>query len=325
MSLPSWLPGLAITIAIALFATAFEPVTGLRLLGLDPITNSLLLGIVVGNIFGLKDGWKDGVKLASKDLLNLAVVFLGASLNLLSLKELGWSAGAGVVAAMTLILLASRPLGKLLGMGGGAAFLVAAGTAICGSSAIAAVAPLVGDKEEGDVGIAVAVVNMLGALGMIALPLVFTALALAPEASATLLGGSLQAVGHVIGAAVAMGDGVEEPATAVKMGRVGLLVPFVLLLSLRQKSPDGHSQGVKIPPYLIGFFVLSLLYTTGVLPQEYASMIKKGAKWILATAMAGIGLKIQLSLLKTAGPRALALGALLFSMQLGVIWLALSL
>ena len=320
MTTPSWLPGLGVAGALGLVATGFEPVTHHSIPGLDPITAALLAGVVLGNVLGPRPSWAPGTRLAGGPLLSLAVVLLGASLDLLGLGALDWTAWAGVLAAMGLVLATGGPLGRLLGLRSPSAFLVAAGTAICGSSAIAAVAPMVRDKSDTDVGISVAVVNLLGAGFMVLLPPLFAALALAPEDSAVLLGGSLQAVGHVVGAASGLEGGHLETATAVKMARVALLVPFVLVLGLRQpkpEDPEHRRRGPRLPLYLVGFIAMSALGTAGLLSPDLAATLKSLAKLLLAVAMAGIGLSIRVTMLRAAGPRALLLGLGLFVLQLG--------
>ncbi len=319
MSSPKWLPGLGAAAAIAGFTTLFPKFTGMRLFWLDPITNALLLGVLVRNLMGDRKAMATGIRVAAKTVLSLAVVLLGSSLDLLRLTSLSWKAGVGIVAAMTFVIALGPTIGQLLGMRWGSAFLIASGTAICGSSAIAAVAPLVPEAEEADVGISVAVVNLLGAMWMVVLPPIFMGLHIEEDACALLLGGSLQAVGHVVGAAGAISDTLVESATAVKMGRVALLIPFVLLLGLRTgRSSEGGTRP-KLPLDLIGFLIATLLFTAGLLPAPLVAVLKTAAKWLLTIAMAGIGMSVRFSLLKTAGPRGMLLGLVLFLVHLGVI------
>ena len=317
-----WLPGLLVASGIGLFTSGVQPLTGHALPFIDPITAALLAGMLVGNLAGAHSQLHVGTHFAGHHILSLAVVLLGASLHLGALRALPLSAWLGVLLAMGAVLFAGRPLGRLLGLRTQTAFLIAAGTAICGSSAIAAIAPMVPDREESDVGIAVAVVNLLGAGLMVVLPVIFTALHLSSEHSAVLLGGSLQAVGHVVGAAGGLPGDLVELATAVKMGRVGMLIPIVLLLGLLRPAASTGTEAPRhrlpIPPYLVGFVLLSLLTTVGFLPPGLVAGIKPVAKLLLAVAMAGIGASVRVGLLQTAGPRALLLGVVAFGVQLGV-------
>ena len=318
-----WLPGLALATGIAVAVVLLHQSVGLGPIDLDPVTAALLVGMVVGNLSGRRPALEPGLKLAQKGVLNVAVILLGASLNLLGLVAVGWKVALGILFALLVVLVVARPLGRLLGVPPTSALFISVGTAICGSSAIAAVAATIDEDEqvEADVGISVAVVNLLGGVWMLLLPPLFAAVHLSSSQSAVLLGGSLQAVGHVVGAASGMGDLVLETATGVKMGRVALLLPLVLVLGLLRGPAKGkQGRGRPRPPgYLVGFILLSVLFTAGLLPAELVLYLKKLAKWLLTIAMAGIGMSVQLSMLRTAGPRAMVLGLLLFCVQLGLV------
>lgn len=314
-----WLPGLALATGIAVVVVLLHKWVGLGPIDLDPVTAALLVGIVVGNLLGRRPGLEPGLKLAQKGVLNAAVILLGASLNLLGLVAVGWKVALGIVLALLVVLVVARPLGRVLGVPPTSALFISVGTAICGSSAIAAVAATIDEEVEADVGISVAVVNLLGGVWMLLLPPLFAAVHLSSSHSAVLLGGSLQAVGHVVGAASGMGDVVLETATGVKMGRVALLLPLVLVLGMWKGKAKGSRSSARPPGYLVGFILLSVLFTAGALPAELVLHLKTVAKWLLTIAMAGIGMSVQLSMLRTAGPRAMVLGLLLFCVQLGLV------
>ena len=182
--------------------------------------------------------------------------------------------------------------------------LIGFGTAICGSSAIAACAPMVTEDEQ-DIGVAVATVNLLGVIGILVLPLVISTIGFSTIEGGILVGASLQAVGHVVAAGYSMGDMAGELATLVKMGRVSLLIPLVLMLGL---LPHKKSSGKVLPAYLIGFIAMAILGSLGI-PEPIGDGVKLAGKLTLCTAMAGIGLSIQFKQFVSQGSKILVFGA----------------
>ncbi len=216
-------------------------------------------------------------------------------------------------------------LGKLLGYSSSFSLLMGAGNGICGSSAVAATSSAIG-AEESDTGIAISVVNLLGTFGIFVLPAMVALLRLGEAEGGLLIGGTLQAVGQVVAAGFSINDTVGGVATVVKMGRVLMLGPVVILLTTLVSRRNGDNSGgspIKVPLFIIGFFVLSLLASLNVLPA--VDLIKTSGKFLLVLAMAGIGMRIQLQTLYRSGPGALLFGLAVSSTQvivtLGIIYL----
>lgn len=330
---PPQLPGLALAAGLGLachFATPWlkETIDGWALGG---VSLAILLGFVLGQFLTPTAATKPGLKYAEKTVLALAIGLLGARLDGGALADLGWPVALLLVAMMVATLLFGLIAARLCGLGPGLGWTLGVGTAVCGSSAIAAAAPFV-DASEEEVGLSVGVVNLLGTVGIFVVPALVLALQAPAEEAIVLAGGSLHAVGHVVAAGYTVSEEVGIGATAVKMGRIALLVPVVLFLALRQSRARGAASAAAprglhklLPGYLLAFLVLAVANTAGWLPSSLASVLADAAKIALTIAMAGIGLQLQLKVLLRQGPRALVAGVLVWAAQIGFLLIGLRL
>lgn len=288
-------------------------------LGFNAILLALVLGILLGNIVPLPESFNSGIKTASGRFLEFAIILMAFSIDYGSFLKLGLETIAIVVLTMAAVLLMTVWLGKKMNCPSSAGLLVGFGTAICGSTAIAALAPSV-SKDKSDMGIAMAVVNLYGLLGMIFIPLL-TAEWLTDVQNGKLLGASLHSVGNVAGAGFAMSDTIGELAVTVKLGRVALLTPALLIFTHFSADASGTNTNKKLrlPWYLVTFIAISIIVSIFPLPKEILAFSKLGSNFLLATAMAAIGLKVSFKTLLQSGKKGLVFGAILFAVQLAVI------
>lgn len=316
------LPGLLLAFVVAALAMTLSRTV---LPGVGGVALAIFLGIAVGNLVSLGAKMEPGLVYAEKSVLAAAIILYGAQLRLDVLGELGASSLLVVICAMLLAMFLGRFAAPLVKVAPKLGLLVGIGSAVCGSSAIAAAAPLV-TKDREQVGVAVGVVNLLGTLGIVLVPFLAGLLDFDSTAAGLLAGGSLQAVGHVVAAGFAIGPETAELALAIKMGRVAMLVPLVLVLSamLSSKAPEevaakGSKKKLPLPGYLIGFVVLAAIANAGWIPAEWLGPLKTLSKWLLATAMAGIGLRIRFKAFARMGGGALVLGLIVFLAQLSLL------
>ena len=197
--------------------------------------------------------------------------------------------------------------------------LLGCGNGICGSSAIAAAAPIVSKNEE-EIGLSVSVVNLLGTFGIFLMPILAGLLNLSNTTSGLMIGSTLQATGQVVAAGFSISDMVGKIATIVKMGRILMLGPVMLSLSfILGKKQGGSQQNFSIPPFIIGFFILSVIGTLHILSGPLVESAKSLRKILLTIAMAGIGLRIKISNLVNQGPKVLIVGIIIFAVQILMI------
>jgi uncharacterized integral membrane protein (TIGR00698 family) len=280
------------------------------------ITLAIVLGILVGNVVRLPVT-DPGVRWCEKTLLSWAVALLGLGLSVAPLRTLGVSSLAVVVGVVALTLLLGPVVARLTGLTRSFGVLLGVGSAICGASAIAAAAPLV-SRDRTEIGISIGVVNLLGTVGIFLLPPLVARLGLDASHAALLIGGSLQAVGHVVAAGFIVSDAVGEVATAVKMFRILLLGPVVLGLGLLLRRV-GERGGPLVPGYIVAFLALAVVGNLGIVPDAVIAPVDVATRMGLTVAMAAVGLRIELRSILVQGPRAVVAGILLFAVQLLVL------
>lgn len=287
---------------------------------LNGLLLALVLGMAVGNGARLPATVMPGITFTSGKLLELSVIFLAFGIDYGHIAALG--AGAFTIVAVVVVgmVLITFRLAQVVRCPGSTGWLVGFGTAICGSSAIAALAPRVAKNKE-DVGIAMAVVNLFGSLGMIVLPFVLVRFDLSDTQLGLLIGGTLHSVGNVVGAGYALSDGVGVAATTVKLARVALLSPALILFNyLVNRGETRHwREHLRLPWYLWGFLGITLLTSLVELPAALPKAMELAGKLALTIALAAIGLKVSFGELFRSGRKGLGFGLLIFAIQLALI------
>lgn len=309
------LPGLILAILIGLIGMYLSN----WIPNLGGVTLAIILGFLIGNFFNLDETYNSGIRFAEKKILALAIMLMGLKLQLNVLAKLGFSSLLIIVIMVLTTVTVGFLIGRLVGLSKSFSILLGVGNGICGSSAIAAAAPIISDNEE-EIGLSVSVVNLLGTIGIFILPFITYLLKLTEATSGLMIGSTLQATGQVVAAGFSVSDVVGKVATIVKMGRILMLGPVILFLSLTIGKKDNNCQSkVSVPPFIIGFFILSIVGTMHLLPNGVTEFFKAASEFLLIIAMAGIGLKIRVNSLANQGPKSLAAGVLIFVTQILVI------
>lgn len=288
---------------------------------LGGVTIAILLGIAIGNLLPNISRYVPGIRIADKQLLPLSIALLGVELQLLTLIELGPTAALIIVVSIGTSLLMSLQVSNWFNVPQKLSLLIGAGSGVCGSSAIAATGFAI-DADEAETGVSISVVNLLGTIGIFVMPALAGLLAFDESQSSLLIGGTLQAVGQVVAAGFSVSDGVGTLAVIVKMGRVLMLGPVVILIQSiisRQSTNTDTSVRLRIPLFVVGFLFMSTLASFQLLPSNQVDVIATAGKYLLVIAMAGIGMKIQFRSLYQAGIRAFATGLLVSVTQILVL------
>jgi uncharacterized integral membrane protein (TIGR00698 family) len=293
------------------------------LLPFGSVTIAILLGIIIGNSVNLGDRFKSGITFSEKQILSVAIALMGVNLNYVILSELGIRSLALIISAMGVTIAASLFLARTMKSTVPLALLVGIGSGVCGSSAIAATEGIIGADEE-EVGLSVAIINFLGTIGIFLLPfLSVTLFGFTDIEAGVLIGNTLQAVGQVTAAGFAVGEIAGQTATVIKMGRILMLTPVILILLATYPNQDLTSttkkQGLRklsIPLFIVGFIFFSLVATLGLLPEALLEFLSTVSGYALITAMAGIGLKITFGSILRSGRSALLLGSVVFLLQI---------
>lgn len=303
-----WGIGLAIVVMmVAKLLAAFLPMLGTALI-------ALLLGIIIRQIITKFEVFQAGVVWTEKYVLETAIVLLGFGFQWSQIQEVGASTFIVIVVSIVLIVLLALLLQKLTAKSDKLFWLLGAGSAICGSAAIGATAPLIKAKEE-ETGISLAVINVLGLIGMLLLPVLATVLSYDATETGILIGGILQSAGHVVGASFALGDEIGSVATIVKMARIALLLPFLLMVYFLYKHRAGNAT-IKFPIFILLFAVTLIIGATQLLPTYLVAGLGKTSDYLFSIAMAAIGLKINLKNIWSISGKSMVYGAVIFVFQI---------
>lgn len=247
-------PGLVLTSAIAGAGFASRQLPGLGLF--SPMILSIIAGIVFHNVIGTPVRAKAGVVFSLRRILRLAIVLLGLQLTAQEVIEVGPTGIAVIVLTLVATFLFTTWLGRLIGVDRKLTQLIAAGTSICGASAVIATNTVTQAHDE-DVAYAVACVTVFGSIAMFAYPLLPAVLHLDAHAFGLWSGASIHEIAQVVAAAFQDGKQAGEFATIAKLSRVMMLAPTVIVLGLiaaGRASRRGHVHNQAKPP--LPWFVL---------------------------------------------------------------------
>ncbi len=307
--------GVLFTAIIGVISIVLEP---LMPSWLNSILLALLIGIAVGNWTKVPASFSSGVEYTSAKMLEYSLLFLAVGINYAEIGELGTTAFLGIVLVVFLVLSLTVFLSRRMNCPGNTGILVGFGTAICGSSAIAALASSTKNNQKEDVAIAMAVVNLLGTVGMLIFPVLLSSMEVSTSTIGFLVGGSLHSVGNVAGAGFSIGETAGDAAITVKLARVALLTPGLIYMTYltRQQQAKGWKSYLKLPWYLVAFIAISLLVSFVDIPESFTKDLERIGKIILTIAMAGIGLRVSFKKLLLAGSKGLSFGFVIFGIQL---------
>jgi uncharacterized integral membrane protein (TIGR00698 family) len=184
------------------------------------------------------------------------------------------------------------------------ALLVASGNSICGNSAIAAVASVIGAKPK-DVAAAIAFTAVLGVAVVLLLPFAATLMGLDAHAYGIVAGLTVYAVPQVLAATAPAGALAVQIGTMVKLTRVLLLGPWVLILAVAERGEHGRLPplGRLVPWFIVGFVALAVVRSLGAIPDQWVPLISLGATALTVLAMGALGLGVDLHAIVAAGPR----------------------
>ncbi len=307
--------GLCALIAIAASGVARVEATSFGRAWLEPVALSILLGIAVRTLWRSDPGTARGVGFAGKTLLEVAVVFLGATVSIQALGATGPFLLIGIVVAVLLSVITSYAIGRVLGLPRKLATLVACGNSICGNSAIAAVAPVI-DADSADVAASIAFTAVLGVLIVVGLPYLAPILHLKPFAYGVLAGLTVYAVPQVVAATAPMGAVAMQIGALVKLTRVMMLGPVIAgVAALHRAFPASCEPGLEsmsltgctvsraLPWFVVAFTAMAVARSAGLVDDQFAKMAAWTSAGLTSLAMAALGLMVDLRVVLRAGSR----------------------
>ncbi len=332
-------PGLLFAAAIAMVGHLLSGWCG-RLLRYEkspvsPIMLAVLLGLILRNTVGVPKAYEAGLRLSIRTVLRLGIVLLGLGLSVQAVAKIGLFGLPIILGCILTALLSVTFINRALGLPRRLGTLIAVGTSICGVSAIVATAPVI-DADDDETSYAVACITVFGLLALFTYPLLAHALFATPAEVGLFLGTSIHDTSQVAGAGLTYAHqfGAKEAmdtAVVVKLVRntsMGLLVPLMAVLYLRSaeaaptKTPRVKQRWHQVVPlFVIAFLLMACVRSLGDLDtprplglfsrETWGQLIARAATtapWLLAAAMAAVGLGTGLANLRRLGWKPFSVG-----------------
>lgn len=318
------LPGVLVTAVIALIATGIG--------SLIPMLGSAVPAIVIGVLLSLMRGRvmarhakangriQPGITYSGKFLLQLAVVLLGVQLSIGSILQVGLESLPIMLTTLIVCLIGAWIVGRMLRTERRLTTLIGVGTGICGASAIAAVAPVIG-AASAEIAYAVSTIFLFNIIAVVLFPLIGHALNLDPHTFGLLAGTAINDTSSVVAAAGVYSTAALGFAVVVKLVRTLMIIPISVGLSVMEARRSANGERLTagriaklIPWFLVGFIVVAIINSLGIIPDGPRDVLVQVSIFLIAMALAGIGLSTDIQALRRAGWRPLALGGILWAL-----------
>jgi len=326
------LPGVLICILVASISFGLEHLE-LRAFEhpyVEALVVAILLGMAIRSFWTPPERWQRGIAFSAKQLLEVAVMLLGASISFAAIAATGVLLLGAIVLTVVVTLAISYAVSRMLGLSTKLSILIACGNSICGNSAIAAVAPVIGADGD-DIASSISFTAILGVMMVLGLPLLIPLLQLSATQYGILAGLTVYAVPQVLAATVPAGLVSTQIGTLVKLMRVLMLGPVVVGFSLfASRWADAPAAGNKgfnffrfVPWFILGFLILSALRSFAIIPAELAGPIRTITVFLTVVSMAALGLGVDVRVLAKVGGRVTAAVTLslllLLALSIGLI------
>lgn len=313
-------PGLLLALTIAAAA---------RFLSEHYVAPVMLFALLLGMAFNFmadQERTAEGVVFASKTLLRLGIVLLGARITLGDIAGIGTSGLLTVAGLMALTIGFGFICAKLFSRGWRFAVLTGGAVAICGASAALALAAVIpaNDKTERNVLFTVVAVTTLSTIAMIVYPVLSALGGLNDAQSGFLIGATVHDVAQVVGAGYSISTEAGDMATIVKLLRVTLLPVVLIILALALARRESGFSQVRLPLFVVGFGVLTLANSIGLIPVPLAAMLVDASSWLLVIAIAALGVRTNMKAMLDLGWRHVAVIVVETVFLLGLAWAAVS-
>ena len=324
------LPGCLMAVAIAAVAKLLENLeqaAGLHFIGASVI--ALFIGMFINSFYKPNAVTAPGIKFTSKKLLKVAIVLLGASLNITTVLKVGRFSLTVMVFTLATCFGVGYFVGKALGLNWKMSNLISAGTGICGGSAIAAIAPVI-EATDLDVAYGMSATFLFDMAMIVLFPIMGRALGLSDAAYGLWAGTAVNDTSSVVATGYAFSEAAGDFATMVKLTRTLAIIPAVLVfaaISMHLKKRQMESGSVKVnwksvfPWFILGFLAMSGLTSLGLIPAALASALKAASKFLMVAALAAIGLNTDFKALCRSGAKPMLHG---FIVSLLVVLVAIA-
>ena len=342
MKVLKFIPGIALSVAVAAVACFIESLLPIHLIGSAVI--AMFIGMVLNYFLGNTKILAPGIKFTSKKILKFAIILLGLSLNITTILTVGKMSLVVMIFTLLTCFGGGYLVGKALGLNWKLSNLISAGTGICGGSAIAAIAPTI-EADDNDVAYAMSATFLFDMAMILLFPIMGRALGMTDQAFGIWAGTAVNDTSSVVATGYAFSEAAGDFATMVKLTRTLAIIPTVVtfaFIQLRLKKKEALAQSkdgsalkanfkiAKIFPwFILGFLAMSIVASVFSIPTAVVSGTKTVSKFLMVSALAAIGLNTSFSSMKKSGIRPMIHGfiisalvvvvALLVEMCMGIV------
>ena len=315
------LPGIgliAAVVAVAFQIHNFQP-------AISPLALCVAFGFLIANFAAWPAFATEGTELAGKNLMRIGVSLLGAQVSVISLKAIGIKGVITVIAVVGITIFGILGLSRLFKMSGDLGLLIGVGFGVCGATAVAAIRPQTRATQE-ETSYAIGLISLCGTLSIFVLPFLGHVMGLSDQTFGAWAGAAVHDVGQVIATASVWSDEAVKSAVVIKLARVCLLAPIVLILSIRHRaylkstSQSGESS-VKVPLipfFVLGFIAVAIVYNLFDIPPALHDVTVLTSKVLLGAGLVALGSDVRWKSIRAIGPRPMVMGILAWIIVAGI-------
>ena len=329
------LPGIGLSVIIAVFALYIESLLPIHIIGASVI--AMFIGMIFNHFLAKTKIFQSGVKFTSKKILKFAIILLGLSLNIATIFEVGKMSLTVMIFTLMTCFGCGYFIGKALGLNWKLSNLISAGTGICGGSAIAALSSTI-DADDHDVAYAMSATFLFDMAMILLFPIMGRAIGMSDQAFGLWAGTAVNDTSSVVATGYAFSELAGDFATMVKLTRTLSIIPTVIIfafINLSIKKKEAKTLGLEdeklkaefsirkiFPWFIVGFVAMSLVASIFSIPATIVTQTKSVSKFLMVCSLSAIGLNTSFSNMKKAGVRPMLHGfiisALVVVVALGV-------
>ena len=309
---------IAVIVAIAFQINELQP-------AISPLALCVAFGFIVANFAKWPEFAAPATTLASKRIMRIGVALLGMQVSVASLKAIGVKGALTVIVVVTCTIFGILGLSKLFKMSGDLGLLIGVGFGVCGATAVAAIRPQTRATQE-ETSYAIALISLCGTLSIFILPFLGHLMGLDDQTFGAWAGAAVHDVGQVIATASLWSDTAVQSAIVIKLSRVCLLAPIVLVLSLRHrrwltsqgKTAENSAKVPLVPFFVLGFIAIAIFNNVITLPDRLHADLVLTSKLLLGAGLVALGSGVRWKSIRAIGGRPMAMGMLAWLIVGGV-------
>ena len=319
--LKTYVPGFALIGSLVALAFEINHIQS----AISPLALCVAFGFLVANFIQWPAFAASPTKISSKTIMRIGVALLGAQVSVASLREIGLKGVLTVGIVVTFTIFGILALSKVFKMSGDLGLLIGVGFGVCGATAVAAIRPQTRATEE-ETSYAIGLISLCGTLSIFLLPFIGHAINLDTREFGSWAGAAVHDVGQVVATASVWGDGADKYAIVVKLARVCLLAPIVLILSIRHRrwlTSQGRSQTTSakvplIPYFVLGFIAVATFHNVVDFNVRFLADIVFTSKLMLGAGLVALGSGVRWRAIRAIGARPMAMGMIAWVIVAGV-------